>query len=120
MTELLRADGASIAFLLRAESLSVDPDFHPVRMINGISKLGTIFIPIEGLIDVQAEVQRLNGQLTKASGDLTFVTRKLESVEFVQRAPPEVIEQQRSRKQELQDKCAKLCRLIAVLSEEGK
>jgi len=120
MTELLRADEASIAFLLRAESLSIDPDFRPVRMINGISKLGTIFIPIEGLIDVQAEVKRLNGQLTKASGDLAFVTRKLGSVEFMNRAPPEVIEQQQTRKQELQDKCEKLCRLIAVLSEEGK
>jgi len=120
MAELLRADEASIAFLLRAESLTVDPDFHPVRMINGISKLGAIFIPIEGLIDVQAEVQRLNGQLAKASGDLTFVSRKLESVEFVQRAPPEVVEQQRLRKQELQDKCEKLCRLIAVLSGDDK
>lgn len=113
--ELLRADADSLSSLLRAESLVIDPAFQPLRMINGISRLGSIFIPIEGVIDAQSEIKRLNLQLSKAVSDLAAVTRKLDGVGFVQKAPPDVIEAQRARKQELIDKCGKLQRLIAAL-----
>jgi len=115
--ELLCADRDSIALLLRAEALTIDPGFQPGRMINGISKLGTIFIPIEGVIDVGAEVRRLEAQLAKAAGELAAVARKLDNVGFVQKAPPEVVAQQQERKQQLHEKCDKLRRLMAVLAE---
>ncbi|MFN2351609.1 MAG: valine--tRNA ligase [Kiritimatiellia bacterium] len=113
---LLAADELSIASLLRASSITVDAEFNPPRIMpHGITRLGTIFMPIEGVLDGQAERKRLEDQLKKLTNDLASVNRKLDNIDFVRKAPARVIEQQKTRKQELLERCGKLQRLIAVL-----
>ncbi len=117
---LLAADEHAIAAPLRAQSLRVAMDYQPPRaMPNGISRLGAVFMPVEGVIDIPAERQRLADQLDKAGGDLAAVNRKLDNLEFVRKAPRAVVEQQRSRKQELLEKTDKLKRMLAVLTDAG-
>ena len=89
-------------------------------MPNGASNLGTIFMPIDGLIDIEAETRRLTDQLNKTTSELTRINRKLDNIDFVQKAPKKVIELQKTRKQEFLDKCKKLRQLLTVLSSEKK
>jgi valyl-tRNA synthetase len=113
----LQADRDAIAVLLRAESLEIDAAFAPPRLMpNGLTRLGNLYMPIEGLIDVAAETKRLTGQLEKALADLAGVDKKLGNAAFVQKAPPDVIALQQTRRQELFEKCEKLRRLLAVLT----
>ncbi len=120
IARLLAADDNTIAGPLRAQSLKVAMDYRPPRaMPNGISRLGTIFMPVDGVIDIQAERQRLAEQLDKAAAEMTAVNRKLENIAFVRKAPPAVVEQQRVRKQELLEKTEKLQRMLAVLTDAG-
>ncbi len=119
MAALLNADRDSIASLLRAEPLEIDCSFKPARLMpNALSKLGVIFMPIEDLLDIAAESCRLAEQLKKISADLAAVDKKLSNQVFMQKAPPEVVGLQQTRRQELSEKGAKLRRLLAVLTDK--
>jgi valyl-tRNA synthetase len=112
----LAADRDTIVALLRAGTLTVETDFVPKKaMPSGITPLGTIYMSLEGLLDVQAEIARLSGQLADIEENLQRVAKKLENVAFVSKAPADVVEQQRARKQELVEKQEKLLKLIEML-----
>ncbi len=113
----LAADNASVISLLKAGRIEIELEFEPDQATpSGLSKLGTVYMPLEGLIDVELEVERLNGQLQKVVNDLDKVNRKLDNMNFVSRAPANVIDFQKTRKQELLEKHDKLQQMIDTLS----
>ncbi|MDD2238083.1 MAG: valine--tRNA ligase, partial [Kiritimatiellae bacterium] len=119
-TGRLIEDQESIASLLRARSITVDAEFSPPKaMPSGLSQLGAVYMPLEGLIDIAAEVARLNGQLTKITEELERVSRKLENMDFISKAPKNVVQIQENRKIELLEKSDKLKKLVATLSEQA-
>ena len=63
--------------------------------------LGSIGIPLEGVIDVAAEKKRILGEIGKLQGFLRTVDAKLGNESFVAKAPPKIIEQQKTRREEL-------------------
>jgi valyl-tRNA synthetase len=112
----LLADLPSVISLLRAERVTVDAQFAPGQAVpGGLSALGMIYMPVEGLIDVAAEQARLAGQIEKASAERSRVAQKLGNPGFVNKAPAEVVEQQRERQRELDERVEKLRRLMAML-----
>ncbi len=116
---LLLADRHSIAVLLKAESVAIDPMFTPRKALpGGSNKMGAIFMPVAGVVDVEAEKKRLADQLGKAANDLAAVNRKLGNIDFMEKAPKHVVELQVTRKKDLLEKCEKLKRLLAVLAGE--
>ena len=116
--ELLATDTESVKLLLRAESLLVDTDLVPEKaMPSGLSQLGTIYMPLDGLVDIESERTRLAGQLEKVLADLDRTNRKLDNEGFVSKAPAQVVEQQRVRRRELLEKKEKFERLVSTLSE---
>jgi len=115
--DLVRADRAAYLPYLKAEKLEVETDFTPAKaMPSVITPLGTLFLSLEGHVDVEAEQRRLTEQLQKTEQDLANVCKRLENEKFVSRAPPEVVEQVRSRKRELQEKRDKLGKLIEAVT----
>ena len=65
-------------------------------------------IPLAGLIDVEAERARLKKALERAELEIARVERTLSNPSFVDRAPKEVVEENRRRLAEYQDQAAKL------------
>jgi len=113
-------DKASLAALLRAKSVRIDPAFVPRGVMpSGLTHLGTIYLSLEGIIDVDAEVDRLAGQLDKLDGDLERVTKKLDNINFVSKAPKNVVSIQQNRKRALLEKRDKLKKMIETLAEQG-
>jgi valyl-tRNA synthetase len=51
-----------------------------------------IFIPLEGLIDLDKEVQRLKSQIESLEGRVKAANNKLNNKNFILRAPPHVVE----------------------------
>ena len=113
----LEADVESLKSLLRAEVVEIDPAMEPAKaMPSGISRLGAIYMPLEGLIDVDAEIRRLNAQLEKEAHELQRTRAKLANSDFVGKAPAEVVERQRTRERELLENSQKLDRMVHTLS----
>ena len=113
----VRADRAAYLPHLKAAKLEVEADFVPAKpMPSVITPLGTLFMSLEGHVDVEAEKKRLAEQLAKTEQELDGASQRLENENFVSRAPPEVVEQVRTRKRELQEKRDKLGKLIEAMS----
>ncbi len=58
----------------------------------------TLFLPLEGVIDFVKERARLQKEIARLAGEITKIEAKLGNAEFVKRAPEEVIEEQRERR----------------------
>jgi len=115
--EMLKADLESVTTLLRASEVKIDVAFQPGKaMPGGAGRLGSVFLPVEGLIDVKAEVERLTKQREKIMGDIGRASKKLENADFVRRAPREVVEQHENMRREMTEQAEKLTRLIESLS----
>ena len=57
----------------------------------------TLILPLAGIIDLSQERQRLEKECGKVDGEITKVERKLGNADFVARAKPEVVEENRER-----------------------
>jgi len=73
----------------------------------------TLVLPLEGLIDIAAERARLEKELARAQAEAEKVKRKLANADFVSRAKPEVVDENRER---LEAFLAEQQRLQAALS----
>jgi Rrf2 family protein len=59
-----------------------------------------ILIPLAGLIDTEAEAARLAREIEKHAKDLERSEQKLANASFVDRAPPEIVDKERTRAKE--------------------
>jgi len=114
----LEQDRSNLVGLLKASNVTVKVEFVPDKaMPTGVSKLGHIYLPLDGVINKEEEVQRLTGKLDKVVRDLSIASAKLDNRTFVSKAPPDVVQKQRDRRAELLEDQQKLTRLIEVLTE---
>ena len=69
-----------------------------------------IFLPLAGLIDIEVEKKRLQKNLDELSGQLDKVSRKLANADFLANAPADVIERERAKKADYQERIERLNR----------
>ncbi len=74
-----------------------------------------IYVPIEGLLDVKSEIQRLEKEGAKVDDAITVINRKLLNKDFLKSAPKEIVEKERSRFEELTQKKMKVAEHIKLL-----
>jgi len=61
----------------------------------------TVVVPLAGAIDLDAERARLRKEIDKTGKELERLDKKLSNERFLAKAPPEVVEKDRARKDEL-------------------
>jgi len=76
-----------------------------------------LYVPLADLIDVEAERARLRRALEEAEAELARVEAKLANEQFTSRAPAEVVEKERSKREEFQQKKARLEASLASLAD---
>ncbi len=113
----LRAHDASVLkILLNAEALELDAAYLPPRGTPvALTPLGELFLPLEGLVDVAAERERLGKEIAKVEQELAKVCAKLASETFVNGAPANVVADHRKRESDWREKLAQLERMAAAL-----
>ncbi len=72
----------------------------PVTATQIVAQL-EIHMPLAGLIDLKAEAQRLHKELQRLTQDLARVESKLSSQSFIERAPADVVQKERTHRDEL-------------------
>ena len=95
---VLKSGEAFIRSLTNAETLTIVPQAdRPADC--AVSVLGDceILLPLEGLIDKEAETARHRKSLTDIEKQIAAIQSKLGNEGFVSRAPAEVVEQQRAK-----------------------
>jgi valyl-tRNA synthetase len=105
-----------LRILLNAEPLDVDASFTPTKGTpSALTPLGTIFLPLDGLIDVEAERARIGKELAKTESELEKVTMKLADENFTSKVPQKVLDEHQQRKTDWQEKLAKLKEMMTAL-----
>jgi valyl-tRNA synthetase len=78
------------------------------KLLRGVSRLGEFGLDVHDAINLEAERERLQKELARVREDIDKVWNKINSAEFLSRAPEEVISENRARHGELLEKFQKL------------
>jgi valyl-tRNA synthetase len=108
IAEKLLRDEASIRTAIRAEAITFIDAAPETPMPSKLLQAGTLYIPLEGLVDTKAEAEKLDKEIAKLEGFLKGINAKLSNEAFVSKAPEAIIQNQRDRKVELEAQIAAL------------
>ena len=76
----------------------------------------TYILPLAGVLDVAGEKQRLSKEIAKLQSEIEKLDKKLGNESFIAKAPPEVVEEQRGRRDEAARAAAKLDAALSRLA----
>jgi len=111
----LVAGTALISRLARLDEISPRPDV-PGESAQFVVGDATFALPLAGVIDLGAEKARLEKDVGKLDAEIVQVDKKLGNAQFVAKAPEEVIEEQKSRRETAMDRRAKILEALKRLS----
>ncbi|HEX2725412.1 MAG TPA: class I tRNA ligase family protein, partial [Beijerinckiaceae bacterium] len=80
----------------------------PPKAVQLIVRGEVAALPLEGIVDLAAEQGRLQKELSKVDADIAKIEAKLGNADFLRRAPEEVVEEQRERKEEAEARKRKI------------
>ncbi|MCG7340938.1 valine--tRNA ligase [Staphylococcus auricularis] len=76
----------------------------PEKAMTSVTAAGDVVLPLEGLIDMDKEIARLEKELDKWQKELDRVNKKLANENFVNKAPEKIINEEREKQQNYQEK----------------
>src|SRR5208337_801770 len=99
----------SIKKLTRCKEINIGPE---IRRVEGsavsVHEGMEVYIPLSGLLDVGAEIKRLQKEMAKIDESLIFLNKKLLNEDFLNNAPKNVLEKDKTKHDELLTRRAKL------------
>ena len=105
-----------LRILLNAEPLEVDPAFQPKKGTPvALTPLGELFLPLDGLIDVEAETTRVGKEIAKVQSELEKVRAKLADTNFTAKVPQKVLDDHTQREADWSAQLAKLKTMLEAL-----
>jgi len=104
--------------LAKARDVKIGPDVQKPRgSATAIKPSMEIFVPLKGILDVKAEMARLNKEVKKLKGSFIFIQKKLSNEEFLAKAPKEIVEKDKGKHRELSEKIEKIQLSIEKLKQ---
>ncbi|MBQ2743177.1 MAG: valine--tRNA ligase [Oscillospiraceae bacterium] len=86
------------------------------KMVSVVSQSAKLFIPMNELIDTEAELKRLTKEREKAEKDFNMINGKLSNAGFVAKAPANVVEAEREKLEKVKALLANIDESIAKLN----
>ena len=107
--DVLEASRQLILTLARLDDMTVGADVHaPKASASHVVQGCQVIVPLEGAVDFEAELARLDKELAKIVKDLEGLQKRLANESFTSRAPKDVVEKERARAESLLDAKHKL------------
>jgi valyl-tRNA synthetase len=100
--------------LARVSAISY-ADAPPQGSVQLVIRGEVVALPLKGVIDLAAEAARLAKEMAKADADIARVDAKLNNANFVARAPEEVVEEEKEKREEAQARKAKIAEAMERL-----
>ena len=114
--ELPAHEAAVLQILLNAEPFEVDATYAPSKGTPAaLTPLGELFLPLDGLIDVSAERERIGKEIAKVESELEKVRAKLADENFAAKVPAKVLEDHRQRELDWSEKHTQLVKMRDAL-----
>jgi valyl-tRNA synthetase len=117
---LLAREAALLRSLARLDAVEAVPAIAARGLSARAVAAGVdLAVPLEGLLDVDAEKTRLRRELDKLAREREGHAKKLQNADFLERARPEVVAKVRGIDQELGEKIDRLTRTLRTLESPG-
>ena len=110
----------AIRRMARASEVRALDGAMPARSAQAVLDEAMVILPLAGLIDLDAEQKRLSGMRDKALAEAAKVVVKLANADFVARAKPEVVEENRERLAAFQAEAARLDAALARIAPDRR
>ncbi len=114
---VLAAEGSSIRRLARVSNLRVGAGAGEAggTGAHAVLRNGTeLLMPLEGVIDLKKERERLSAEVQRLNGQLQGVRAKLENRNFLDRAPEAVVEREREKEASFREQMERLQEKLKV------
>ncbi len=104
--------------LAYASEVVCDQSYRSEGAVRVVTDAATVYIPMKELMDFDKELERLEKELAKATGDKEFFEKKLNNPGFVSKAPEQVVAAQREQLNKALEKMENLTASIADLKKQ--
>lgn len=103
--QLLKTNQHYLERFCNPSTLEIEPQIDiPDKAMTTVVAAGEVILPIEGLIDMDKELERLEKDLQKWQKELDRVNKKLSNENFVNKAPEHVINEEKEKQVKYQEK----------------
>jgi valyl-tRNA synthetase len=104
--------------LARIADISFE-DAPPQGAVQLVVRGDVAALPLKGVIDLDAERARLAKEMAKCDADIARVDAKLNNPNFVARAPEEVVEEEKEKREEAQARKTKIAEALQRLKDSA-
>jgi valyl-tRNA synthetase len=80
----------------------------PRRAVQVIVRGEIVALPLEGVIDIAAENARLEKEMARTDSEIARIDGKLSNTDFLRRAPEDIVEGEREKREEAEMRRAKI------------
>jgi valyl-tRNA synthetase len=107
--KIFAANESQILKLARADKLVLGEKLNvPKASAKAVTTLAEIAVPLEGLIDFEKEIARLENQVSKLEKENEQLQKQLSNTNFIERAPQEKVQGIRDRVSEIESQAQTL------------
>ncbi|HHW03847.1 MAG TPA: valine--tRNA ligase [Thermoanaerobacterales bacterium] len=117
--DILKENIQIIKSLAKVEDMQfIDRDAAvPHKAVTCVIKGTEIFVPMEGLVDIETEIERLNKEHANLEKEIERVSKKLSNQGFLSKAPQDVVEKERQKEKDYRDMIEKVEQRLKMLRE---
>lgn len=92
----------------------------PEEVMSAVVSGAEIFIPLDDIMDYEAELERLEKEKKKLEGEVKRVRGKLSNEGFVSKAPEKVVNEEREKQVKYEEMLAKVCDMLETVKKKLK
>jgi len=116
--EILAGNSLYISKLARTRELSIGTEVTKGKGVaTSVRDHLEVYVPLEGLLNVDAEIKRLRKDLQKVEQSISSLDRKLLNEDFIGKAPKNVVEKEKIKYNEFMQKKERIIESINKLEE---
>ncbi len=102
---VIKAGERYLATMAKIDDLQIGVAIeHPEQAATQVTGDVEILLPLAGLVNVEEEVKRLEKEIAKVQKDVDFFIKKLSNEKFTANAPPQVLEKDRKKLADSEEK----------------
>ena len=106
---IITREDVNIKALARVEDITISADYKAANTdASAVMTDLEIFMPLADLIDIDKEKARLEKEIGRIEGELARVEGKLSNEKFIGKAPQEIIDKEKGKKDEYMEMLGKL------------
>lgn len=97
--------------------VKIETSLIPQKAVSCVIKGAEIFIPMEGLVDVDTEIARLEKEEANLEKEIDRVNKKLSNKGFLEKAPKEVVEKEQQKQKDYQEMLQKVQQRLKIMTD---